>query len=153
MFGEPNSMHSYDYLWMYSNLWYTWMKDCCYATTTFFCGICIALYWGWIFGEIACQQIWCFTPLLRMISIQIGFLQKCIGFTFNCCCAPFFSACGLIFSSIYVTESNYWFTGAIWLNWRSIETLYCNKQINPCNSLQLYSFNSPKPDLFLCPFE
>lgn len=100
--GEPAGAHSIDCVWKNSYKCFNCGKNCCYKFLTTLCGIFIALYWGCEFAIITFQHIWCFTPLLRCLSIIMGCCQKFYSSIVSCCLAPLCETCGLCFSQIKV---------------------------------------------------
>ncbi|KAJ8302361.1 hypothetical protein KUTeg_021348 [Tegillarca granosa] len=100
--GEPANAHSIDCVWKNSYKCFNCGKNCCYKFLTTLCGIFIALYWGCEFAAIAFHHIWCFTPMLRLMSILMGCCQKFYNSIVSCCLAPLCETCGLFFSQIKV---------------------------------------------------
>lgn len=100
--GEPAGAHSIDCVWKNSYKCFNCGKNCCYKFLTTLCEIFIALHWGCEFAIIAFQNIWCFTPLLRCLSIIMGCCQKFYSSIVSCCLAPLCETCGLCFSQIKV---------------------------------------------------
>jgi hypothetical protein len=76
-----------------------------YKLCTYFCGICIALEWGCTFGAVAFYAVWCFTPLMRLLSILLHPVRKLISIYLGTFIAPCFETYGLIFSRIHVVNS------------------------------------------------
>lgn len=104
VFGEADSTHSYNYVWIYSNEWYSFMRNFCYTICTSLCSLCIAMMWGCNFAVFTFEHVWCISPLTRMFSIRIGCFQKCIGIFSNCLCAPIVATFGLFLSNIYIRK-------------------------------------------------
>ncbi|KAJ8301201.1 hypothetical protein KUTeg_020188 [Tegillarca granosa] len=105
VFGEPAGAHSIGCVWRNSYKCFNCGKNCCYKLLTTLCGICIALYWGCEFAMITFQHVWCYTPMLRVLAISMGCLQKCYGTIITCFLAPLCETCGLFFSRISVSNS------------------------------------------------
>ena len=125
MLAEPDGIHSFDMVWDCSYKCFECSKNCSYKLASALCGCCIAFYWGFEFGCLAFNCIWCYSPALRQYSIIMGNLQKYCGITINCCCAPFFEVCGLWFSRITVYNKTwvsvilYFTIQHIWNSWGS----------------------------------
>jgi len=92
--AEPNGARSFDCTWDFSKIGYECCKSLCYNLFTCFFGICIAAEWGYTFGIIAFQHIWCVTPFLRSVQITCGTSQKCLKVCLDCCLKPLTRAIG-----------------------------------------------------------
>ena len=77
--GEPNGAHSADCVWQNSSRCFTCGKNLCYQLLTYLCGLCVALGWGCTFACVAFSSIWCWTPLLRILSILLHPAKKIIS--------------------------------------------------------------------------
>jgi hypothetical protein len=78
---------------------------CGYNIFTYCCGLCVALYWGCAFAEIAFSAIWCFTPAMRLLSIILYPTKKVMSILLGTFLGPLMETYGLLFSRIHVVNS------------------------------------------------
>lgn len=102
--AEVEGTHSIDCIWKASYACFHGCKSCCYNIFTFFCGICVAIFWGLDFAVIAFAHVWFVTPFLRICMIHCNLCQKTFGTWVNCCCAPCCEVFSLVFSNIRVEK-------------------------------------------------
>ncbi len=85
--GEPEGAHSADCIWTNASKCFKCGLSCWYKFLTYLCGMCIALFWGCAFAEVAFSSIWCYTPMLRLLTIicypSKKVYQICLGGKFS----------------------------------------------------------------------
>jgi len=97
VFGEPEGVHSIDFVWKMSYTCFNLWLNLCYKLATLFYGCCIAAEWGCEFAEIAFIHIWYITPLMRVLDIECAIWKKLMRQCTTCCCEPCCEAFGGIF--------------------------------------------------------
>ena len=103
--AEPSGAHAMDCAWSNSYKCFTCGKNLCYKLMTCLCGMCIALYWGCAFAEIAFYVIWIVTPGLRAMHIMLHPVKKIMQIMLSTFVGPWAETVGLLFSRIHVTNS------------------------------------------------
>ncbi|KAH3792532.1 hypothetical protein DPMN_146029 [Dreissena polymorpha] len=94
----PTSPQSFDIVWECSETCFSCLQGCMYKLTTFFCGPCIAFYWGIQFVPFLFANIWIFTPLKQMFTLICGYWFKyCCYFCARTFVSPCTWACGALF--------------------------------------------------------
>lgn len=102
--GEPDGAHSIDCVWRNAYNCFECGKNLCYKLMTTLCGICIALEWGCEFAMVTFNHVWCWTPMMRDLSITVGCCSKFVRVILDCCCVPWCEAMGACFSKIKITK-------------------------------------------------
>ena len=74
--AEPEGAHSADCIWKNAFKCFNCGMALWYKILTYCCGICIALGWGCAFAEVAFGAIWCFTPMMRLLTIVLFPIRK-----------------------------------------------------------------------------
>lgn len=97
--AEPEGTHSIDCVWKLSYICFNLWKNICYKISTLLMGICIAGELGCEFAHASFLHIWCFTPCIKYMELNCGFLKKFWSQCVQCVCEPCCKTCGLIFSA------------------------------------------------------
>ncbi|XP_063401924.1 caveolin-2-like [Mytilus trossulus] len=96
VFGEPENNYSFGVVWECSETCYTCWHGLCYGLASCLCSVWIVIYWGFIFGCVAFDHIWIFTPFLKLFTMIMQIcrpLKPCI----DCCIKPCTGACAHFF--------------------------------------------------------
>ncbi|XP_060595791.1 caveolin-3-like [Ruditapes philippinarum] len=97
--AEPEGTHSIDCVWKLSYTCFNLWKGICYKVATLLCGICIAAELGCEFAQASLLHIWCFTPCIKYMDLNCGFLKKVWAQCVTCACEPCCQTCSLFFSA------------------------------------------------------
>ena len=82
--AEPEGAHSMDCVWSNSHKCFNCGMKCYYKIATLLCGLCYALHWGCMFGAVAFEAIWFWTPVLRLLTIALFPVRKVMAIFLNC---------------------------------------------------------------------
>ena len=105
VFAEPEGTHSFDPIWNASFSVFTRSKLWCYRILSSVCGVPCALFWGLHFACLGFAQIWIYTPSLRSFSIQVLPAARVFSMCVRWFVAPWYEACGKVFSGIRIQLS------------------------------------------------
>jgi len=106
VFGEPDGLKSNDCVWRNSFKCFNGALSCWYKFLTVMCALPIACCWGLEFACLACSNIWCWTPYVRALTIQLFNYRRLLVLYLDTCVAPYCETCGLCLSKIAVRSSN-----------------------------------------------
>ena len=100
--GEPDGIRSIDCVWKVSYICFNGTLNCCYKFLTILCGIPLACCWGCEFACLACYHIWCWTPSIRAVAIEMANCRRFLTIILEALCGPCCETCGLCLSKIAV---------------------------------------------------
>jgi hypothetical protein len=104
--GEPDGIRSIDGVWKTSYICFNGTLNCCYKVLSVLCAVPLACCWGFHFACLACSEIWCVTPCIRAITIQLVNLRRLLTICLEACVGPCCETCGLCLSKIAVKSSS-----------------------------------------------
>jgi len=105
VFGEPEGIRSIDCVWKNSYMCFNGTLNCCYKFLTVLCALPIACCWGFEFACIACTNVWCYTPCIRALTIDLVNFRRLLNIILDSCVGPCCETCGLCLSKIAVKSA------------------------------------------------
>ncbi|KAF8386080.1 cav-2 [Pristionchus pacificus] len=107
IFAEPDvTLHSIDCVWTNSYKVFELTKLWWYRFLSVICGLPIAICMGCCFACFSFNIIWCFQPCVRAFRINMLFIKQLWAYTVHIFIRPLTLACGGIFSTIRIHQSN-----------------------------------------------
>ncbi|XP_006820949.1 caveolin-1-like [Saccoglossus kowalevskii] len=103
VFAEPEGTHSIDGVWRCSFKTFNFAKSCCYKILTVLCAVPSSLMWGFCFAFQSFEQIWCVTPMLKALMIDMGAVKRYYTIVCGAICVPVCETCGACLSQIRIT--------------------------------------------------
>ncbi|XP_056395821.1 caveolin-2-like isoform X1 [Hyla sarda] len=100
--AEPNSFHSFDKVWTWSDILFESSKLWCYRIISLLCAVPVSLISGILFALLGCLHIWCAMPCIQLCNICMPPIRTLWASILDVCVAPLCTSLGRCFSSIYV---------------------------------------------------
>ncbi|XP_077981672.1 caveolin-3-like isoform X2 [Glandiceps talaboti] len=102
VFAEPEGMHSFDGVWLWSYKCFVGTKFWCYKICTLICALPFAFCWGIHFACLTFWHVWYIVPCTKVYLISIYWFRKLWEIYIKCYCDPQFDSCSRFLSNIKV---------------------------------------------------
>ncbi|XP_038048591.1 caveolin-3-like [Patiria miniata] len=102
--AEPDGMHSFDRVWRYSFITFTFVKSWSYRICTLLCGIPFSVCWGVYFACLTFLHIWYVVPCIKSCLIVLHWASKLWTLLIRTFCDPCFESVARVFSNIQFTS-------------------------------------------------
>ncbi|XP_073456391.1 caveolin-2-like isoform X3 [Aquarana catesbeiana] len=100
--AEPNSFHSFDKVWTWSDILFESSKLWCYRIISLLCAVPVSLISGILFATLGCIHIWCAMPCIQLCNICMPPIRTLWASLLDIFIAPLCSSLGRCLSFIYV---------------------------------------------------
>ncbi|XP_073397503.1 caveolin-2-like [Dendrobates tinctorius] len=100
--AEPDSFHSFDKVWTWSDILFESSKLWCYRIISMLCAVPVSLLSGILFALLGCIHIWCAMPCIQLCNICMPPIRMLWASILDICLAPLCASLGRCCSSIYI---------------------------------------------------
>ncbi|XP_018408817.1 PREDICTED: caveolin-2-like [Nanorana parkeri] len=100
--AEPNSFHSFDKVWTWSDILFESSKLWCYRIISLLCAVPVSLISGLVFAILGCIHIWCAMPCIQLCNICMPPIRTLWASLLDIFVAPVCASLGRCLSFIYV---------------------------------------------------
>ncbi|XP_005988000.1 caveolin-2 [Latimeria chalumnae] len=98
--AEPDSIHSFDRVWIWSHALFEVSRLWCYRIISLILAVPISLVSGILFAIISCLHIWCVVPCIKTFLMNMPAVQTIWGTVLDIVISPFCKSMGRCFSGI-----------------------------------------------------
>ncbi|XP_053552188.1 caveolin-2-like [Bombina bombina] len=103
--AEPDSFHSFDKVWTWSDILFESSKLWCYRIISLLCAVPVSLVSGILFALLGCLHIWCAMPCIQLCNICMPPIRTLWASVLDIFIAPFCASIGRCCGAIYVNFS------------------------------------------------
>ncbi|KAG8554361.1 hypothetical protein GDO81_003771 [Engystomops pustulosus] len=100
--AEPDSFHSFDKVWTWSDILFESSKLWCYRVISLLCAVPVSLISGILFALLGCIHIWCAMPCIQLCNICMPPIRTLWASILDVCLAPLCTSVGRCCGFIYV---------------------------------------------------
>ncbi|XP_025833842.1 caveolin-3-like [Agrilus planipennis] len=104
--GEPEGVHSPEFIWKISNQCFRISKGCSYILLTAIFAPLTAFCFGFTFACLAFKHIWCTAPCLRVWKITCTATRSFVTPCMEAITVPFCESIGTFWSQIKIRKQN-----------------------------------------------
>ncbi|KAM4696826.1 caveolin-2-like [Rhinophrynus dorsalis] len=101
--AEPDSFHSFDKVWTWSDILFESSKLWCYRIISLLCAVPVSLLSGILFALLGCLHIWCVMPCIQLCHICMPPIRTLWSSMLDIFLAPLCTSLGRCFSYIYLS--------------------------------------------------
>uniref|UniRef100_V9L8R6 Caveolin n=1 Tax=Callorhinchus milii TaxID=7868 RepID=V9L8R6_CALMI len=98
--GEPDSVHSFDRIWLWSDALFEVSKLWCYRIISTVFAVPVSLISGFLFAVLSCLHIWCVMPCVKNCLMNMPCIQAIWRTIVDVVISPCCESMGKCFSSI-----------------------------------------------------
>uniref|UniRef100_UPI00398F6C60 caveolin-2-like n=1 Tax=Pristiophorus japonicus TaxID=55135 RepID=UPI00398F6C60 len=98
--AEPDSVHSFDKIWIWSDALFEVSKLWCYRIISLIFAVPVSLISGILFAILSCLHIWCVMPCIKNFLMNMPSIQTIWGSIVDVVISPCCESMGRCFSSI-----------------------------------------------------
>ncbi|XP_078399054.1 caveolin-2-like [Cetorhinus maximus] len=98
--AEPDSVHSFDKIWIWSDALFEVSKLWCYRIISVIFAVPVSLISGVLFAFLSCLHIWCVMPCIKNFLMNMPSIQIIWGSIVDLIISPCCESMGRCFSGI-----------------------------------------------------
>uniref|UniRef100_A0A672HUL0 Caveolin n=2 Tax=Salarias fasciatus TaxID=181472 RepID=A0A672HUL0_SALFA len=92
--AEPPSVQSFDKVWLWSHALFEVSRLWCYRLISLLLAVPVSLAAGLLFALLSCLHIWLIMPFVRLLLINMHWVQTVWANVLNILISPFFTSVG-----------------------------------------------------------